>query len=494
MIPVAKLEGLLPTREATFEVFPYVEFKSSAPSKFSSFSQAQGGVSPPSAIKRGVIDVDILEFKQFIRNLQIRLEIPVDAIGISDIESRALLISRLLRLRIAKSRDNSHYSVLKNWQSEKSKNRVLLLDEQLREEKSVFLLLGDLYQGLVPGFYRSISSEDFVNWGIPKNFVSNLSNRSAERLERKAPEPDGSSSMYWAQFAYAMSTEQEFTFEVEFSWELGRKIISFYRKSGRGSSTKIGEFIPEVGSILADLVADLGNGRVNAKTFFPRLAWSSRALLKFFNEVSGLKAKIPPDLRWSEFQDREKICETTRESVKIFEKSQAGYRESRFGEFSDCFLFTACLSSEGRRLEEEISSESIDLLMHSFFLSLRFQLTYEGTRGTTSRLNSLYFHLFPQLSLNDSKRVVACQEMVGRLSERERRQTLFTLLRSGDAFDFFSFLDKFLGYRELEEIESAQRDLILTLRRSSSSSGYDARSKGISQMQDGLYNTYGAER
>ena len=494
MIPVTKLEGLLPTREATFEVFPYVEFKSSAASKFSNFLQTKGSIRTPSAMKRGVIDVDFLEFEQFLQRLQIGLEIPASSPGISDVETRALLISKLLRFRIAKSRDNSHYSVQKNWQSEKSKNRFLLLDEQLRKKESVYLLLGDLFQGLVPGFYRNVSPADFVNWGIPESCVSQVSDRSADAEKSKAPEPDGSSSMYWAQFAYAMSTEQEFTFEIEFSWALGRKIICFYRKTGGGSSTKIGEFTPEVGSLLADLVADLGNDRVRAKTFFPRLAWSSRALLKFFNEASGLRAKMPLDLGWSEFRDGEKTCETTRESVRIFEKSRSSYKASKFGNLSDCFLFTACVSSEGRRLEVEASNESIDLLMNSFFLSLRFQLTYEGTRGSTYRLNTLYFLLFPQLSLNDSKLIAICQQMVGRLSEKQRREVLFALFRAESALEFFAFLHNFLGSRELEEIERAQSDLIIKLRRSSGSNGVGTKSKGISQMQDGLYNTYGAER
>jgi hypothetical protein len=84
--------------------------------------------------------------------------------------------------------------------------------------------------------------------------------------------------------------------------------------------------------------------------------------------------------------------------------------------------------------------------------------------------------------------------MVAKFSESDSKSFILKLVRAASAHEFLVFLNhqaEILNFEELLEMQNSLIDNLADVRNRNKTNSH---SKSITEMYDGLYNTYGAER
>lgn len=493
-VGVALLEPFRANRKATWEIFPYVAYSSNSVKKFEKFFAERFGLKTTTPIQRGSLPIDRVDFEKFIREIEIELALPEVGPNISPFERRALLLSQILRLGISKKSKASYRNILNSWQTLRSKNSFASQSAEKKISDSLKLLLGDLIDRPIPGFYRQIDLQDLGHWGMPQKYFADLGQDSANPFEYPLAEPDGSTFLYWSLFAFAMSDPCEYSFQIKFDWQLGRKTLTVFRKDQRGKSHRLQDFIPNEGAVENDDFAEASDRRQNAPDFFKDYAWASLSILRHLNVVSGLNVPEPQNLGWFNTRNPELMPLGQREAGGIFQSNRDLWNGSPFGSLSDSLLLAACLKSEARILSQASTEESLNHLMTSYLLELKRSLCAGGDRSHLARFMYLVFCALPQISLNEDKRIEKSWEIAKRVSTEKQKKILRALFRSTDAFEFFRFFINSFEHRDIEWLQETQAQLLTRLMQSRELIRLEVSPKSIGDMQDGLYRTYGAER
>lgn len=499
MIPVARIAKLDESKSPIFEVFPFVKFTSHSTPHFQTFAGEKrlvdGSVrryfEGDEIVTRGVIAADSQEFEQFILEYSKSLDAHLSSDAFSDVEKRAFLISKLLRSGMASSNHQSNRAIISRWLTIRSKNSFQLQEISSRDRISTKLLLEDLVGTGIQGFYRQVQKVDLENWGLPQAALQWDQESKEFVVQENLP---NSEFLYVSMLSFAMSTTLPLSFAIKFDWEIGRPKLLVFREERRGKTSKIGEFAPQLGTKDVDIFAQASEKRQNAPEFVQTIARFSAPILNFLNSLLGLNIQENNDYQLVDIFNAELYCDTSRQSLDLFEKAVPIYVKSKFGSYPNLFLFSACMTGQARVLDEHDESKSIDILMNSFLEILKFRITYEGSRDPRSRLANLFFHMFPQISLNDQKRFETCLEMAERFSESNCKSFVLNLIRSASAHHFLGFLNQQAEILHFDELVEMQLSLISKLADARNRSRKNSHSKSISEMHDGLYNTYGAER
>jgi hypothetical protein len=499
LIPVARISKADGSKPPIYEIFPYVKFSSQSNPNFQTFlgekRLVDGSVrqyfSGDEVVTRGVISSNPKDFEEFIEAYSRSVDAFISGSEFSTVEKRAFLLCKLLRRGIANSHNQSNKATIGKWLTSRSENSFQMQEMSTRDKISTKLLLQDLVGTRIHGFYRRIDKADLNNWGIP----SAVTQWDFDLKTFEISETQPVSQFLWVSvLSYAMSTSFPLSFSINFDWELGRSKLNVFREIQRGKILKIGQFIPQLGTGDVDRFANATEQRQSARDFLLNVARHSAPILEFLNGL--LQLDIQPDGAFEniDISNQDLECETSREALEIYEKTVSRYTESKYGIFPNLFLFSACFTGQGRILEEYQESKSIHLLMNSFLGILKLRITYEGNRDPRSRLANIFFHLFPQISLNDQKRVEKCTEIASSMSEDHCKLLTLGLIRAGSAHEFFNILLSQRKILDFEELAEMQETLITKLAETRNRKRTNAHSKSITEMHDGLYNTYGAER
>ena len=493
------MESIWRSGDVSYEIFPFVEIRLKQTKPLISHFGKRLEVTSDFDFERGYFPTEH-DFVSDARDLIFdHLGLPRSTGNFSEVERLALGLANILRDSIPKSKPESLFHTKRRWE----KARASIDHETHTREKldafSVGLLLGGLLDVSLPGFYRIVEAQDLIHWGIPRHALALLnkpsSSHSNEEENLILPNPVTASNQYrcFGIWAWLSSGPKEFRFTVEFDYETTGMSLVCYSNSSWGEKYEHGKYSPGTGTLEHHLIRNLEKPDFDSNTFVRKLCFVSGEFIDFIEEIVELKSPSSPDNEWRAVPDEELTPGSTKEKWEIFDSYSTLMSKSSYKNISQVFFLSACMGGASRSVRELKTPDSVSRLLEDFFLVLRWHMTIPGSRRLDDRVSNLIFYAFPQLALKDQERRRQALALTWRMTGSEKSRLLQLLAFASDPKDFYTELKAIMDkYDEgiLDGVNNSVKGFLVRNKRNNEADY----SKSVSQMYDGLYNLYGAER
>lgn len=498
-LSVARIEGIWRSGDVSYEIFPFVEVRLKQSNPIMCHYGKPMYISEDYKFDRGYFPTEhdyVLDARELVFE---KLQLPKSTSNFSEVERIALGISQILRDSIPKSKPGSYFHTKQRWETA----RANLINKKHTREKLDAFSVGILLEGILgvslPGFYRVVQVQDLINWGIPKHAVPSLNGASgleSEEVENLSPlSPATASNQYrcFGLWAWLSSGPTDLRFAIEFDYETTGLSLVCYSRSSWGEKYEHGRYSPQTGTLEHSLLLEIEKRDFDSNTFVRKLCFASGAFLDFIEEVIALKSPSNSEREWRFFLDEELTPGSTKEKWEIFDSFSTLMTNSSYNSISQVFFLSACMGGPSRIVSELQTPDSVSRLLEDFFLVLRWQMTIPGSRKLDDRVSNLIFYAFPQLALKDQERRRRALELTRRMESLEKNALIGLLAFASDPRDFYKELKSIMDKYDdgiLDEINASVKGFLARSKRKIETEY----SKSISQMYDGLYNLYGAER
>lgn len=483
----------------SYEVFPFVEIRSTQPNPLISHYGERLVIESNFECENGFIETDrdfLTESREIIFE---KLDIPDANKYFSENERLAFGLSMILRDSIPKSRPDSFFQIKRRWQDFRASEIIDQMNGLDMEATSIAMLLGGLIDSDLPGFYRLVKKQDFLNWGLTKHSLVSVDKNTSipepesALLAEKKPLSPSNQYQTFGVWAWLNSGPKECRFFVDFEFETMQKSLVCYSRSSWGDKLQLGRYAPARGTLEYRVLLEVEKADFDADLFIRQLAIWSGEYSQFCCSILQLPSPIFLEDEWRDIFSEADTPTSSKEKLEIFSQYSYLLTESKYSEIPLDFFLSACMGGPSRIVTESKNSEAVTRLIEDFFLILRRRLTFTGSRKLDNRVANLLYHAYPQMKLKDDERYLQAVRFTNLISTAEKLQILASLVSSASPSDFFIELKAIMDRYDnglLSALNSEMKTLLLRTKRSTS----EAYAKSVSQMYDGLYNTYGAER